>query len=104
MLALNNSTFKTEVLDSDKPVLVDFHAIGCGPCRSLKPILDGMVDKIPTIKFAAIEASEGMDVFGEYGVGRVPTMILFKDGKKVDSKGGLMSEKDITEWINSKVN
>ena len=106
MLVLNKDNFKAEVLESKTPVLVDFWAIGCGPCRSLKPILEGLEAKTSSdqgIRFATIEASDAMDVFGTYSVGRVPTMIIFKDGKDVDRKGGLMSEKDITEWLNSKV-
>lgn len=102
MLNLNSDNFKSEVIESKTPVLVDFYATSCGPCRRLEPILKDMEGKVAEVKFAKVEANDAMDVFGEYKVSRVPTMIIFKDGKAVDSKAGLMSEKDISDWIQEK--
>lgn len=103
MLNLNKDNFKTEVLESKTPVLVDFFSIGCGPCRSLEPNLKLVEEKMSDVKFAKIEAGDALETFMNYNVVRVPTMILFKEGQEVDRKGGVMSEKDLTEWINSKV-
>jgi thioredoxin 1 len=101
MIILNKDNFKTEV--STGFTLVDFYSTNCGPCRTLEPILNGLEDKVKAVKFAKIEASDdGMDVFSDYGISHVPTMILFKDGKVVDRKSGMMKEKDLTEWLDVK--
>ena len=104
MLILNKDNFKSEVLENKAPVLVEFYSVGCGPCRLLEPILRGIADKISSdqgIKFAKLDSHDGMDVFTENRVSHVPTMILFKDGKAIDRKLGLMSERDIVNWITS---
>jgi len=103
MLSLKKDGFKAEVLESENPVLVDFYGLGCGPCRTLEPTLKSLAGKNGDVKFAKIEAGEAMELFAEYKVNRVPTLIIFKDGKEVDRRAGLMSEKDIAEWLNLKV-
>lgn len=98
MLNLNKDNFKTEVLDSKTPVLVDFWSFSCGPCKMLEPILKSIEEKT-TVKIAKLEVSDGMDIFKEYNVSYVPTLILFKDGKAVDRKGGLLRENALLEWL-----
>ena len=104
MLELNKDNFSAEVLESKTPVLVDFWSHGCGPCKVLTPILSGMAEKMSSdqgIKFAKFEAGDGLDIFSEYKISHVPTMIIFKNGQPIDRKSGIMSEKEIAAWIST---
>lgn len=80
--------FDTEVLGSDKPVLVDFFATWCGPCKMMAPAVEKL-------------AEESMDIAGRYGVMNVPTLILFKDGRAVERKVGLQSASDLRKLLDS---
>jgi thioredoxin 1 len=101
MLILENNSFKNEV--SQGLVFVDFHSIGCGPCRMMEPTLKALDEKMKNIKFAKIEASDGEDVFIAYGISHVPTFVLFKEGKEVGRRSGLMSMDDTEKWINERL-
>lgn len=102
MLQLMNENFKNEVLEHNEMVLVDFYATSCGPCRLLEPILKKTEENHTNVKFAKVEASDALDVFSQYKVNHVPTLILFKDGKELDRKIGLVSETALKEWIKTK--
>lgn len=97
MLVLETSNFKNEVGSGN--VFVDFHSIGCGPCRMMEPTLKALDEKMTNVKFAKIEASDGGDVFSTYGITHVPTFVLLKEGKEVARRSGLMSMGDTEKWI-----
>ena len=104
MEIINDSTFENEVLKSDKPVLVDFFATWCGPCRQMLPIVtelsEEMSDKIKIVKMDVDESPKTPETFA---IQSIPTLIIFKDGKVLDQKTGAMPKSALLEWINSKI-
>jgi len=99
MKNLSDNDFKSEVLESETPVVVDFWSIGCGPCRQMEPLLKAAEAKHDKVKFAKIQPEDGMGIFTEYGVSAVPTLILFKNGTSVKRKTGMMQEAELEEWL-----
>ena len=101
---INDSEFKTEVIDSSKPVIVDFWAEWCGPCKTLGPILEKLSDDFhDKVEIKKINIDENPEAPANFGIRSIPTMILFKDGKVVDSKIGVSGEQDIKNWIASNI-
>jgi thioredoxin 1 len=89
---INDETFKAEVLESATPVLVDFFATWCGPCKMMGQVLEKLSEKYDgKIAFAKIDVDENPDSAAEYNVRSIPFMVLFKDGKIVDSVLGAVS-------------
>ena len=79
---INDSEFKTEVIDSSKPVIVDFWAEWCGPCKTLGPILEKLSDDFhDKVEIKKINIDENPEAPANFGIRSIPTMILFKDGK-----------------------
>ncbi len=89
-LELTDANFQDEVLHSDKPVLVDFSAAWCGPCRQLSPIIDDLAKEYAgRIKVGKVDIDQSQEVAGKYGIMSVPTVLFFKGGQKVDTLIGL---------------
>ena len=88
VITITNDNFKTEVLQSDKPVLLDFWATWCGPCRMLSPIVDEVAEERTDIKVGKVNVDEQADLAAEFGVMSIPTLLVFKNGKLVNQSVG----------------
>ncbi|MGL5000242.1 MAG: thioredoxin [Cetobacterium sp.] len=100
VLSLNNSNFKNEVVESKGIVLVDFWADWCGPCKMLAPTLEELSEET-TAKICKVNVDESGELAGDYGIRSIPTMIVFKDGVKVDQIVGLRQKSELLEKLNS---
>ncbi len=99
VIAVTNETFEQEVLRSDVPVIVDFWASWCGPCRMLAPILDQVASERPDVKIAKINVDEQMELASRFGIVSIPTLIVFKDGQPVNKSMGVKPKADILAML-----
>lgn len=101
---LNDSDFQKEVLESELPVLIDFWAEWCGPCRMLGPIVDQISEEMGSkIKVLKMNIDDNPDTPSKYGVRSIPTMMIFKQDKLLDSKVGVHPKTIIEDWINKTI-
>jgi thioredoxin 1 len=101
---VNESNFKAEVLQSSIPVLADFWAPWCGPCKMLVPALEELaVELAGKIKFIKIDIDDAGDLARESGVRNIPYLMLFKKGQVVDQKIGTHSKTDIKNWLEKNI-
>ena len=100
--AVTDASFAADVLQSDKPVLVDFWADWCGPCKMIGPALEEisneLADKVSIVK---MDITENTEVPGQIGVQSIPLMVLFKDGKQVAQKLGAAPKSQLKSWLES---
>jgi thioredoxin 1 len=102
VIEFTDENFKTEVLESDIPVLVDFWATWCGPCRMMSPIVEELgKDYEGRVKVGKVNTEHCPDITGEYGIISIPTVIFFKDGKPVDQMIGAVSKDVISKKLDS---
>lgn len=102
--ALSDTSFEQDVLQSNKPVLVDFWAEWCGPCRALAPIFQEVAEeKGDKVTFAKINIDDNPNVAAKYGVMSIPTLILFKNGQVEATKMGLLSKSQLSAFVDSNV-
>ena len=96
-----DSTFTKDVLQSDKPVLVDFWAVWCGPCRALSPTIDEIAaDNKDKIKVYKVNTDENPNTPSQYGVRGIPALFLFKNGQVFDQSTGVVPKNNIQAMIN----
>jgi thioredoxin 1 len=95
-----DNTFNSEVLNAKIPVLVDFWAPWCGPCRQLSPIIDEISKELAgKIEVYKCNVDDNPETPSKFGVRGIPSLMLFKDGKLIDSKVGALPRASLTEWI-----
>lgn len=99
VIKVNKENFKSEVIDSNQSVLVDFYAQWCGPCKMLRPIIDEIAGENSTVKFVSIDIDEEIGLAEKYNVSSVPCLILFEKGNEVKRSVGLISKDDIVDLI-----
>ncbi|AFW00322.1 MULTISPECIES: thioredoxin TrxA [Gluconobacter] len=103
-VAVTDSSFETDVLKSDGPVLVDFWAEWCGPCKMIAPALEEIgAEYQGRLKVAKVNIDSNPEAPTQYGVRSIPTLIVFKDGKPVAQQMGAMPKSQLKAWIEKSI-
>jgi len=101
---ISDATFDTEVLQSDKPVLVDYWAEWCGPCKMIAPILDEVSQTYKDkLQIAKMNVDENREIPGKFGIRGIPTLMLFKGGQLAATKVGAMSKAQLTAFLDQQL-
>lgn len=99
-VTVNNDNFQEEVLNSDSPVVVDFWAEWCGPCKMIAPSLEEISNEMgDKVKIVKLNIDENPDLAAKYGVRSIPTLAMFKDGEVADIKVGALPKSGLSSWI-----
>jgi thioredoxin 1 len=101
---VSDDTFEEEVLKSSTPVVVDFWAEWCGPCKQISPALEEIATELNgKVKIAKINIDENPSTPGKYGIRAIPTLILFKDGEVASTQTGAHPKGKLMDWINESI-
>lgn len=101
---VSDDTFAEEVLNADGPVLIDYWAEWCGPCKMIAPILDELAEEFgERVKIAKLNIDENPETPPKYGIRGIPTLMLFKDGNVEATKVGAVSKSQLAEFIETNV-
>ena len=102
--AISDDSFESEVISANTPVLVDFWAQWCGPCKALSPLLDDIAQKYTgKVKFVKLDVDQNPATPPKFGVRGIPTLILFKEGQVKATQVGLISKNDLMQFIDSHI-
>ena len=100
VLKITNANFEAEVLNNDKPVLLDFWASWCGPCRMIAPVIDKLAEERPDVKFGKINVDEEPQLAAQLGVVSLPTLVVMDGGAIVNMAVGARPKEMILEMLN----
>ena len=104
ILNVEDKNFKEKVLEADKPVLCDFWAEWCGPCKQISPVLIELAeDYKEKLLIAKVNIDDNPEVPSNYGIMSIPTLLLFKNGKSVSSQVGFVDKSSLTKWIDENI-
>ena len=98
-VVITKDNFEAEVLKSDKPVLVDFWAVWCGPCQMMAPILHELETEMPDVQIGKVNVDEQMDLARQFRVVSIPTLIIFKNGQEVQRMVGVTSKEELKDAL-----
>ncbi len=98
IIQINSENFD-EIISKDTPVLIDFYADWCGPCKMLSPIVEEVAAKYDNIAFGKLNVDENPEICEKFGIMSIPTLIFFKNGEAVETSVGLISEERLVEII-----
>ena len=98
-VTITKANFDELVMRSKKPVLLDFWATWCGPCRMLAPILEELSGQHPELKIVKVDVDENRDLALQYGIESIPTLLVFKGGQVADRSVGLVSPQEILDLV-----
>jgi len=101
-VTVNKSNFESDVLQASEPVVVDFWAEWCGPCKMIAPALEEISNELKgRVKIAKLNIDENQELAAAFGVRSIPTLMMFKGGEVADIKVGALPKTALTQWINS---
>ncbi|MBR2068064.1 MAG: thioredoxin [Solobacterium sp.] len=98
-LTITNANFEEEVLKSDKPVLVDFWAEWCGPCRMVAPVVAEIAEENPDIKVGKVNVDDEPELAAKFGIMSIPSLLVFKDGQLVNQTVGLQPKENLLRLL-----
>lgn len=101
LIAITEDTFDSEVINSERPCLVDFWADWCAPCKAMKPILEKLAKEKTTVKFCTVDVDQNQTLPSKYQIRGIPTIILFQNGNVVATKVGACSQDALIEFIDN---
>jgi len=99
VLNITKDNFEQEVIQSEQPVLLDFWAVWCGPCRMLSPVVDQLAEELTDVKVGKINVDEEPDLARQFGVMSIPTLVVMKDGKPVNTTVGVQPKQAILAML-----
>ena len=104
ILNVGDKDFKEKILDADRPVLCDFWAEWCGPCKQISPILSELAEEYKDkILVAKVNIDDNPEIPSKYGIMSIPTLILFKNGQSIATQIGLVEKSSLSKWLDDNI-